>query len=121
MGNAQKLFDEVTSLFRKGEEIAADGTVLRKITGNNVKKIMEEFTQDGALTRKSIFVNNVLENVQDSIEEFVGGPVKRARKIEFKDGKPSWYEEGYEELANGLRKRARTYQLNNKGWQQISK
>ena len=136
MEYAQKLFDEVTGLLKKGEEIAPDGTVLRKITGDDTIKIMEEFSQDGTLMRRSEFIDDILYNVEEGIEEFADGSSKVAKKIDFgvempfwyqeegieeladgsrkiakgigfEDGTPSWYTEGYEELADGTRKIAK--------------
>ena len=101
MEYGQKLFDEVTGLFKKGEEIAPDGTVLRKITGDDTSKIMEEFSQDGTLLRRSEFIDDILDNVEEGIEEFADESRKIAKGIGFEDGTPSWYQEGYEELADG--------------------
>lgn len=100
---AKKVYGEVTELFEKGEEIAPDGTVLRKITGDDTKKIMEEFTQDGEITRKSSFVDNALENVREGIEELADGTTKTAKEISFSlsDGKIIDYAESIEELADG--------------------
>lgn len=100
---AKKVYGEVTELFEKGEEIAPDGTVLRKITGDDTKKIMEEFTQDGEITRKSFFVDNALENVREGIEELADGTTKTAKEISFSlsDGKIIDYAESIEELADG--------------------
>ena len=133
----QRLLDEVTDLFRKGEEIAPDGTILRKITGDGAEKIMEEFSQDGTLIRKSTFIDDILDNVQEGIEEFADGSRKIARETDFYDreiaiwykegieevadesrkcakeinfyeyGTPRWYQEGYEEFADGSRKIAK--------------
>ena len=106
--SGKKLFDEVTELFKKGDEIAPDGTVLRKITGDDAEKIMEEFSQDGKLFRKSTFVNDILNNVQEGIEELADGSRKVAKGIDFfEDGTPSWYQEGIEELADRSRKVAK--------------
>ena len=149
MEYAQKLFDEVTGLFKKGEEIAPDGTVLRKITGDDTSKIMEEFSQDGTLMRRSEFIDDILDNVEEGIEEFADGSRKIAKGIGFEDKMPSWYQEGYEELADGSwkiakgigfedkmpswyqegieeladgsRKIAKGYELTDKGWQEVSK
>ena len=149
MEYAQKLFDEVTGLFKKGEEIAPDGTVLRKITGDDTSKIMEEFSQDGTLLRRSEFIDDILDNVEEGIEEFADGSRKIAKGIGFEDKMPSWYQEGYEELADGSwkiakgigfedkmpswyqegieeladgsRKIAKGYELTDKGWQEVSK
>ena len=107
MEYAQKLFDEVTGLFKKGEEIAPDGTVLRKITGDDTSKIMEEFSQDGTLVRKSKFIDDILDNVEEGIEEFADGSRKIAKRIVFEDEMPYWYQEGYEGLADGSRKIAK--------------
>ena len=107
MEYAQKLFDEVTGLFKKGDEIAPDGTVLRKITGDDTSKIMEEFSQDGTLLRRSEFIDDILDNVEEGIEEFADGSRKVAKRIDFEDKMPSWYQEGYEKLADGSRKIAK--------------
>ena len=107
MEYAQKLFDEVTGLFKKGDEIAPDGTVLRKITGDDTSKIMEEFSQDGTLLRRSEFIDDILDNVEEGIEEFADGSRKVAKRICFEDKMPSWYQEGYEKLADGSRKIAK--------------
>ena len=107
MEYGQKLFDEVTGLFKKGEEIAPDGTVLRKITGDDTIKIMEEFSQDGNLVRKSKFSDGILYNVQEGIEELADGSRKVAKEIGFADEMPLWYQEGIEELADGSRKIAK--------------
>ena len=107
MEYAQKLFDEVTGLFKKGEEIAPDGTVLRKITGDDTSKIMEEFSQDGTLMRRSKFIDDILDNVEEGIEEFADGSRKIAKRIVFEDEMPYWYQEGYEGLADGSRKIAK--------------
>ena len=50
---AQKLFNEVSDLFKKGDEITPDGAVLRKIIGDgdDTYKLMQEFSEDGALVR----------------------------------------------------------------------
>ena len=123
--SGKKLFDEVTELFKKGDEIAPDGTVLRKITGDDAQKIMEEFSQDGTLLRRSEFIDDILDNVEEGIEELADGSWKIAKGIVFEDGKladgswkiakgivfedgkPSWYQEGIEELADGSEKFAK--------------
>lgn len=79
--NAQELFNEVTELFKKGDEIAPDGTVLRKITGDDAEKIMEEFSQDGTLVRRSSFIYDTLDNV----EEFADGTRKIAKQFKLTD------------------------------------
>lgn len=147
---AQKLFDEVTKLFKKGDEIAPDGTVLRKITGDDTRKIMEEFSQDGVLTRNSLLVNGVPRSIVEGIEEFADGSKKIAREVNFyengkpgwyregyefhsdglwkfakeidfhKNGKPAWYAESVEKLADGSQKIAKHYELTDKGWQEVS-
>ena len=104
---AKKVYGEVTELFEKGEEIAPDGTVLRKITGDDTSKIMEEFTQDGEITRKSFFVDNALANVREGIEELADGTKKTAKGIIFEDGKPCCYVEDLKELADGSWKTAK--------------
>lgn len=117
---AQKLFDEVTRLFKKGDEIAADGTVLRKITGDDTVKIMEEFSQDGVLTRSSYFVNGVPRSITEGIEEFADGSQKIAREVDFyENGKLAWYREGYEFHSDGLWKFAKEidfYKNGKPGW-----
>ena len=121
--NAQELFNEVTELFKKGDEVAPDGTVLRKITTDDTsdtRKIMEEFSQDGKLFRKSTFVNDILDNVQEGFEELPDGTKKIAKEIDFEDGKPSLYQEGYEELPDDTREVAKEFKLTDKGWQQVS-
>ena len=108
MESGKKLFDEVTELFKKGDEIAPDGTILRKITGDDAEKIMEEFSQDGKLFRKSTFVNDILDNVQEGFEELPDGTKKIAKGIDFlEDGKPYYYMEDFKELADGSKKIAK--------------
>ena len=107
MEYAQKLFDEVTGLFKKGEEIAPDGTVLRKITGDDTSKIMEEFSQDGTLLRRSEFIDDILDNVEEGIEEFADGSEKIAKELTFPYGKINCYKEGHEKFADGSRKIAK--------------
>lgn len=148
---AQKLFDEVTRLFKKGDEIAADGTVLRKISDGDTRKFMAEYSQDGVLTRSSCFVNGVPKSITEGIEEFADGSKKIAREVSFhengklawyregyetnsdglwkfakemyfqKNGKPAWYTESGEELAEGSLKIAKQYELTDKGWQKVSR
>ncbi len=101
MEYAQKLFDEVTGLFKKGEEMAPDGTALRRITGDDTSKIMEEFSQDGTLLRRSEFINDILDNVEEGIEEFADGSRKIARRFGFfVDGTLTDYQEGIETFAD---------------------
>ena len=108
MESGKKLFDEVTELFKKGDEIAPDGKVLRKITSDDAEKIMEEFSQDGKLFRKSTFVNDILDNTQEGFEELPDGTKKIAKGIDFlEDGKPYYYMEDFKELADGSKKIAK--------------
>ena len=81
---------------------------------------MEEFSQDGKLFRKSTFVNDILDNVQEGFEELPDGTKKIAKEIDFEDGKPSLYQEGYEELPDDTREVAKEFKLTDKGWQQVS-
>ena len=111
---AQKLFDEVSDLFKKGDETTSDGTVLRRITGGNTCKVMEEFSDDGALVRNSRFINGILDTVEEGIEERSVGSSKIARRfVFFEDGTPKLYQEGFERLVDGSRKMAKEIDFNN--------
>lgn len=98
---AQRLFNNVSDLFKKGDEITPDGTVLRKIRSlDDTCKVMEEFSDDGKLVRKSMFTDGILGTVREGIEELADGSEKVAKNIIFEDGKLSLYQEGLEELAD---------------------
>ena len=129
---AKDISEEVTELFKKGDETTSDGIVLRNITDNGTNKIMREYNQEGALTRMSIFEGGRLEMIQEGIEEFPDGRVKTARRLSFENeqlcgyeedieknidesekiakalhmwnGKPTFYMEGIEELSDGSKK-----------------
>ena len=58
---------------------------------------------------------------QEGYEELADGSWKIAKGIGFEDKMPSWYQEGIEELADGSRKIAKGYELTDKGWQEVSK
>ena len=106
---AQRLFNKVSDLFEKGDEITPDGAVLRKITSlDNTCKIMEEFSTDGTRVRESTFLHGVLDNVREGIEVFSDGSMKIAKNIDFlEDGTPNLYQEGYEWLADGSKRIAK--------------
>ena len=147
---AQRLFNEVSDLFKKGDEITPDGTVLRKIRSlDDTCKVMEEFSDDGKLVRKSMFTDGILGTVREGIEELADGSEKVAKNIIFEDGKLSLYQEGLEELADGSGKIAKAigfengkprlytegierladgsvkvakeFELTDKGWREVSK
>lgn len=103
--NVQKLIDETMELYRKGDEIAPDGRILRKITGDDTRKLMEEFSQDGKIIRQSRFINDKPITIREGYLETNGNFSKH---LFFKDGKPKWYAEGYEEFNDGSRKYIKT-------------
>ena len=121
LDNAQKLFEDVTELFKKGDETATDGTVLRKITDDGTEKIMQEFDKNGNLYRKSTFENGslikIVNNYQESDTSILAdytyfkdgkpsllitglGTINdmqvKAKQMNFENGKLVWYEEGLE-------------------------
>ena len=104
---AQKVFDEITELFKKGDEITPDGKTLRKITSNGSERIMEEFGQDGTIARRSTFVNEIPKKIQEGYEELADGSWKYAKELTFENGKPNLYIEGFEKLADGTSKYAK--------------
>ncbi len=102
---AQRLFNEVSDLFKKGDEITPDGAVLRKIIvdGDDTCKVMQELSADGALVRESRFTNGVLDTIEEGIEELSDGSRKIARRFDFfKDGTLIDYQEGIEISADLL-------------------
>ena len=109
---AQRLFNKVSDLFEKGDEITPDGAVLRKIIGDgdDTYKLMQEFSEDGALVRESIFIDGALGDIEEGIEELSDGSKKIAREFGFfKDGTLIDYQEGIEELSDGSKKIAREF------------
>ncbi len=110
---AQRLFNEVSDLFK-----TPDGAVLRKIIvdGDDTYKVMQEFSDDGALVRESRFTNGVLDTIEEGIEELSDGSKKIARRFDFfVDGTLRWYQEGTEALADGSEKIAKTISFNKDG------
>lgn len=109
---AQRLFNKVSDLFEKGDEITPDGAVLRKIIvdGDDTYKVMQEFSDDGALVRESRFTNGVLDTIEEGIEELSDGSRKTARRFDFfVDGTLSLYQEGFEKLASGSKRIAKEF------------
>ena len=100
---AQEVSEEVTELFKRGDEITSDGTVLRSITGNSTNKIMKEYNKEGALTRISVFNDDRLEMIQEGIEELSDGSRKIAKEMNFEDGELSSYYEGEQWNKDGSR------------------
>ena len=102
---AQRLFNKVSDLFEKGDEITPDGAVLRKIIGDgdDTCKFMQEFSEDGALVRESRFTNGALDTIEEGIEKLSDGSRKTARRFGFfKDGTLIDYQEGIEISADLL-------------------
>ena len=100
---AQRLFNNVSDLFKKGDEITPDGAVLRKIIvdGDDTCKLMQEFSDDGALVRESRFTNGVLDTIEEGIEELSDGSRKIARRFDFfEDGTLTDYQEGIKTFAD---------------------
>ena len=100
---AQRLFNKVSDLFKKGDEITPDGAVLRKIIGDgdDTCKVMQEFSADGALVRESRFTNGALDTIEEGIEKLSDGSKKIARSFGFfKDGTLIDYQEGIETFAD---------------------
>ena len=100
---AQRLFNKVSDLFEKGDEITPDGAVLRKIIvdGDDTCKVMQEFSADGALVRESRFTNGVLDTIEEGIEKLSDGSRKTARRFGFfEDGTLTDYQEGIETFAD---------------------
>lgn len=100
---AQRLFNEVSDLFKKGDEITLDGAVLRKIIGDgdDTCKFMQEFSEDGALVRESRFTNGALDTIEEGIEKLSDGSRKTARRFGFfEDGTLTDYQEGIETFAD---------------------
>ena len=100
---AQRLFNEVNDLFKKGDEITPDGAVLRKIIGDgdDTCKFMQEFSEDGALVRESRFTNGALDTIEEGIEKLSDGSRKTARRFGFfVDGTLTDYQEGIETFAD---------------------
>ena len=104
---AQKLFNEVSDLFKKGDEIDDNGNTLRAIKRLGPQKIMEEYTQDGKIFRKSSFLCGKLYEVQEGVEEFSDGSVKIAKRVYFTNDQIGNYEEGIEKFSNGVTKTAK--------------
>ena len=108
---AQEVSEEVTELFKRGDEITSDGTVLRSITGDNTYKVMQEFSADGTLVRESKFTNGVLDTVREGIEELSDGRVKTARRLSFENGQLRGYEVDIEENIDESKKVAKALRL----------
>ena len=109
---AQRLFNKVSDLFEKGDEITPDGAVLRKIIvdGDDTCKVMQEFSADGALVRESRFTNGVLDTIEEGIEELSDGSRKIARRFDFfVDGTLTDYQEGIETFADESGKVAKNF------------
>ncbi len=114
---AQRKFDEVTELFKKGEEKAADGTVLRKITKEtDTQSIMEEFA-DGKLARKTIFVEDGVQEIFENIEKSADGTEKTAKRLSFFKGEILDYSKNIEKSADGtvITEKAMRFDFHNKG------
>lgn len=110
----QKISDEVTELFNRGEEVKPDGTFLRKITDNGAQKIMEEFGEDGEIIRKSIFVDGSLIQVEEGINETADGLREVARRITVQDPlfvypDEFMYREGCKTLSDGTEQIGKTF------------
>lgn len=95
--NAKELFNETMEQYAKGDETAPDGTVLRKITTDNTKKIMKEFNKDGKVVRKTTFLKGEHIIIEDGLEKFPDKSWKADRIVYYDTkGTPTWYKEGLE-------------------------
>ncbi len=96
---AEKLSQEVTELFNNGG--IKNGNKIANITqGESGVEIMEELASDGSLLRKSTFSNKILSEIELPTK-------KGSDKFLFEDGKLSGYAKGYEEAADGSVKYAK--------------
>ena len=88
-------------------KIDDNGNTLRAIKMLGPQKIMEEYTQDGKIFRKSSFLCGKLYEVQEGVEEFSDGSVKIAKRVYFTNDQIGNYEEGIEKFSNGVTKTAK--------------
>ena len=96
---AEKLSQEVTELFNNGG--IKNGNKIANITqGESGVEIMEELASDGSLLRKSTFSDKILSEIELPAK-------KGSDKFLFKDGKLTGYAKGYEESADGSYKYAK--------------
>ena len=103
----KKTFDEVISFIDNGSKngyrdvVGENGKLLRKFELENGKpKKLIEYGEDGS----TIIRKTEIDSLQPSrIEDITGNT-----DMDFEDGKPSYYREGFEELADGVRKHAKS-------------
>ena len=142
---AEKLKDEVTELFNNGG--MKDGNkVANIIQQDDGVKLMEELASDGSLLRKSTFMDKMLEievstkKGQDvfvfengillvynkDLERLADGSKKVAKILQFNDDKLLAYNNGCEEFADGSKKVAKVLIFNddkllayNKGYEEF--
>lgn len=103
----QDIYSEVTHLYKKGDKTAPDGSFLRIITGDNKQKTMEEYTQDGRLTRKTTFTKingGLLCSVEEGCEILPNGSKKIAKKALFWHNQPISFIQDHQIMPDGSEK-----------------
>ena len=105
----QDVYNEIMELYEKGDEIAPDGTILRRITQKDNIVTMEEFDKNGKLKRKSEldkeyhYIQKHL-TVKDDIESTEDGSEKIGKEMRFLNGKMRKYLEDQEKHPDGSEK-----------------
>lgn len=122
---AEKLKGEVSELFNNGG--IKDGRVVANVFQGDCFEIMEEFTQDGSLSRRSGFINKTLSSCEVLTNEgkdfyefdngalaafkkgrvFENGKSKAAEQFYFEDGELVQYEKDVEVFSDEVGKAAK--------------
>ena len=80
--------------------LAQDGNMQRKLIRIKDQNIMEEYSQNGKLLKRTIFKKNKVL-IQKDYSALENGEQKWDEVLTFIDGKLSVFEKGYKKLANG--------------------
>ena len=84
---ANKQLGEISENYKKGEEIKNNITT-RKITKDNNKETMEEFSPDGKkLLRRSTFINRKIDRIDIDVEKNTDGSEKISKIFYFDEDK----------------------------------
>ena len=103
----QDMYSEITYLYRQGDLTAPDGSFLRKITGNNKQKIMEEFAQDGSLARRTTFTkinDDILCSIEGGCKTLPDGSKKITKKAVFWRNQPINFIQSHQIMPDGSEK-----------------
>lgn len=114
INSSKQIFDEVVQIFNDDSSsipasalskftLAQDGSLCRRLMRINSKNIMDEFSKNGDLYRRTVFEGNEVRvynaNIGDTNDIEQWGEI-----LTFINGKLSVFEQGYEKLSDNLQK-----------------